>query len=115
MSEQRNMISSNYNQPSNLPNATAVLVLGIISILGGLCYGVLGLICGTIALILANNDRKLYNSAPELYSSASYGTSNSGRICAIVGLCLGLLWVVFFIVIAIFFGSLSWEAMRHAR
>ena len=80
MNDQRDLISPNYDQPANLPNATAVLVLGIISIPGGLCYGLVGLICGTIGLILGNNDRKLYNTAPGLYSRASLSTSNAGRV-----------------------------------
>ena len=39
------------NQQS-LPNATAVLVLGILSLLTCICYGLPGIICGIIALIL---------------------------------------------------------------
>jgi hypothetical protein len=101
MSEQRDLISPQYNQQSNLPNATAVLVLGIISILGGLCYGVVGFICGIIAVILGNKDRKLYFGAPELYSAASYGTSNAGRVCAIIGICLGSLWIFFYLLMAV--------------
>jgi len=97
MSDQRDLISPNYNQPTDLPNATAILVLGIVAIIGGLCYGILGLICGIIGLILANNDRKLYNSAPDLYSQASLSNSNAGRICSIVGISLGTLWVLIFV------------------
>ena len=115
MSDQENLITPNYNQPANLPNATAALVLGIISILGGLCYGILGLICGIIGLILANKDRKLYNTAPGFYSAASLSTSNSGRVCSIIGLSLGALWVVFYIVMIILVGTMSFESMRHLR
>ena len=35
-----------------LPNSTAVLVLGIISIVGCIFYGVPGLVCGIIAIFL---------------------------------------------------------------
>ena len=43
-----------FSQPfgqQQLPNATAVLVLGIISIVGCFCYGIIGLILGIIALV----------------------------------------------------------------
>ncbi len=50
--------------PANLPNATASLVLGIISIVGAFCYGIVGVICGIIGLVLANKDRKLYQAFP---------------------------------------------------
>jgi uncharacterized membrane protein len=113
MSEQQNLITPNYNHPNNLPNATASLVLGIISIIGGLCYGVVGLICGIIGLVLANKDRKLYNSSPELYSAASLSSSNSGRVCSIIGIVLGGLWILFYLFLIIMFGTLSMEAMRN--
>ena len=45
------------NQPQRpLPNATAVLVLGIIAIVGCFCDGIPGLVCGIIALVLAGKD-----------------------------------------------------------
>ena len=50
-----------------LPNATAVLVLGILSILTCCCYGVIGLILGIVALVLASRDMKLYFENPESY------------------------------------------------
>lgn len=112
MSEQQNLLTPNYNQPSNLPNATASLVLGIISIVGAFCYGIVGVICGIIGLVLANKDRKLYQSAPELYSQSSYSTSNAGRVCSIIGLILGGIFLLIIIIYFIIFGSLFMEAMR---
>ena len=38
----------------NLPNATTSLVLGILSIVTCLCYGVIGLPLGIIAVVLGN-------------------------------------------------------------
>ncbi len=106
--EQRDLITPNTNfggqQP--LPNATGALVLGIISIVGSFCYGVPGLVCGIIGLVLANKDRKLYNSAPELYSAASYGTSNGGRVCSIIGIVISSLFLLLIIVYLIIFGAL---------
>ena len=116
MNEQQNLINpQQYNQPANLPNATASLVLGIISIVGSLCYGLVGVICGIIGLVLANKDRKLYESAPGMYSSSSYSQSNSGRICSIVGLVIGAIFLLLIIFYFIIFGSFIMEAARHSR
>lgn len=112
MSEQQNLLTPNYNQPANLPNATAALVLGIIAIVGAFCYGIVGVICGIIGLVLANKDRKLYQSSPELYSQSSYSTSNAGRVCSIIGLILGGIFLLIIIIYFIIFGSLFMEAMR---
>ncbi len=95
-----------------LPNATAVLVLGIISILGCSCYGILGLICGVIALVLANKDLQLYNAEPGAYTPGSYSNLKGGRICAIIGLIISLVYIVI-IVIAI--ATIGFEALRHPQ
>lgn len=70
----------------NLPNATTVLVLGILSIITSLCYGVIGLILGIVALVLAKKDRALYSQNPEEW--LNYDQLNNGRTCAIIGVCL---------------------------
>lgn len=95
-----------FNAQQNLPNATAVLVLGIISIVSSFCYGIIGLICGIIGLILASKDRKLFQSAPELYAASSFGTSNAGRTCCIIGVIISSLIVLLVVVVLIFFGSM---------
>lgn len=87
-----------YSNQQQLPNATVVLVMGILSIV--MCF--IGLILGIIGLVLANKDLKLYNSGPELYSSTSYSNLKTGRICSIIGLilngCLALFYIVFIII-----------------
>ncbi len=94
-------MKSNYSQ-QNLPNATTALVLGIISIVATVCYGI-GIICGIIGLVLANKDRRLYASSPELYTSSSYGTLNAGRICSIIGVVLSALYIIAIILFVAFF------------
>lgn len=74
-----------------LPNATAVLVLGILSILTCICYGG-GLIFGIIALVLAAKDVKIYRLTPENFTN--YQSLNVGRILAIIGLVLSILMIV---------------------
>jgi hypothetical protein len=86
-----------------LPNATTVLVLGILSIV--LCF-----ICGIIALSMAAGDKRLYDENPELYTSSSYELMRAGRICSIISLCIlgaGLLFFLFMMVFAISVGSIN--------
>lgn len=86
----------------SLPNATAVLVLGILSIITCFCYGVLGIILGIIALVLASKDKTLFMSAPDTYTQNSFKNLNTGRICAIIGVILSVLYLIIIIgVIAI--------------
>jgi len=75
-----------------LPNATAVLVLGIVSIVTCCCYGIIGLIIGIVALVLAGSDMKLYRQDPERYSD--YNNLNIGRILAIIGTVLSSVVVI---------------------
>ena len=82
----------------NLPNATAVLVLGICSIVGCLFFGLPGLVCGIIALVLSKKDRVLYFSNPVKYGE-SFKLSNAGRVCAIIGTCLSGLYFIYYMVI----------------
>ncbi len=113
--EQKDLLSpmTNQNIQQNLPNATGALVLGILSIVGSFCYGVIGLICGIIGLILANKDKKLYREAPELYSPSSFATSNAGRTCSIIGIVLSALIIVFVMFVFIFaFGTMTWFSTR---
>lgn len=74
-----------------LPNATAVLVLGILSILTCICYGG-GLIFGAIALFLAASDMKLYRTAPESFTN--YQNLNIGRVLSIIGLILSIIMII---------------------
>lgn len=87
--------------PVNLPNATAVLILGIVSILACCCYG-LGLIVSIIGLILYNKDKKLYNQNPSMYSN--YSTLNTGRILCIIGVVFGVLYLLYMFFIIQLFG-----------
>jgi hypothetical protein len=104
MDYQSEQLNSGLGAQQPLPNATAVLILGIISIVGCFCFGGLGLISGIIALILANKDLRLYRANPAAYTPASYSNLNSGRICAIIGLCISLLSTIYILIMIIKFG-----------
>lgn len=116
-------VSQQFNQANNnpqfgqqsLPNSTAVLVLGIISIVGCICYGIPGLICGIIALVMAGKAKKMLTENPTLYSESSVKNMNAGRICAIIGTILSALYFLFFVVYLVIVGSvvssMPWESM----
>jgi len=103
-----------------LPNATAVLVLGIISIALCWCYGIIGLALGIIALVMAGKSKKLYEENPSFYTPSSFNNLKAGRTCAIIGLSLSSLYVIviiiyFFIVGAAIFslGSFPWDELNY--
>ncbi|ASK30219.1 hypothetical protein CEY12_08885 [Chryseobacterium sp. T16E-39] len=79
-----------------LPNATTVLVLGIVAILGSCCCnGIVGVICGLIGMNLFNKDNALYQKDPSLYSD--YDNLKVGRILCIIGLVIGILSLAYMI------------------
>ncbi len=98
-----------FNRPQvALPNATAVLILGIIGIVTCCCYGG-GAILSIIALVLASKDMKLYKANPYMYTKGSYNNLNAGRICAIIALAFSVLYIVMMIIIV---GTVGWEALN---
>ena len=107
----------NYGIVQSLPNSTAVLILGILSILTCCCYGVIGLVLGVVALILSKRDRAAYAANMSYYTESSFKNLNAGRVCAIIGLILNIL-VILISIIAI--AILGWatvsdqDALREA-
>src|SRR3954468_22652629 len=69
-----------------VPNSTEVLVLGILTIVICWCYGIVSVILGIVALVLASEGEKKFRLNPNMYSSTSYKNLRAGRTCAIVGL-----------------------------
>ena len=94
-----------------LPNSTAVLVLGICSIVFG-CFFV-GLILGIIGLNMASKGRKMYNNNPELYDG--YGALNAGWIMSIIGTILGGLYVIYWIVAVALLGGVGFSLFNLLR
>lgn len=81
----------------DVPNATAILVLGIVSIVGCFCWGIVGLGCGIAALIMASKALGDYNQNPAAYTQSSFKNVNAGKICAIIGTILSALALLSFI------------------
>lgn len=95
-----------FSNQIDLPNATAVLVLGILSIVTCFCYGLPGLICGIIALVLAGKSMRMYEEEPEAYTISSYNNLKAGKICAIVGVSMAGLIFLAFLAYIIFIGTI---------
>lgn len=89
----------NYGIQRALPNATPVLILGILSIVTCCCYGVIGIILAIIALVLSKKDRALYAANMSLYTEGSFKNLNAGRVCAIIGLILNILLLLMVVVL----------------
>ncbi len=102
---ENNLNNSGTQMQLALPNSTAVLVLGILSIIGCWCYGIFGLILGVIGLVLGKRDMQLYQQNPNAYTASSYGNVKAGRICSIIGVAGGGAYILFLIVYVIIYGA----------
>lgn len=117
-------INQNYSNPVMqlpLPNSTGVLVMGIISIALCWCYGIVGITLGIISIVLANKSKKLYKAEPEKYTLGSYKNLQAGYICAIIGLSLSALYLVFIIIyflivgaaLSTAFSTFPWDSVNY--
>jgi len=97
-------------EQQKLPNATLILVFGILSIVTCCCYGVIGLVFGIIALILANKALRLHAENPERYEGAQ--TVKTAKILAIVGIILSGIYLLMSIWAISFFG---WDALQDPQ
>lgn len=103
--------------PINLPNSSAVLTLGILSIVLCWCHGILGMIMAIIALVLANRDLALLESNPDMYTQNSINNVKTGRTVAIIGLILAVAFLFILIISLIFLGFnfalFPWEMIEE--
>ncbi|MES2589375.1 MAG: CCC motif membrane protein [Bacteroidota bacterium] len=95
---------TNFSGSKTLPNATGSLVLGIISIATCWLYGIPGIICGIIAIVLHSKDKRVYNEDPVAYQQ-SFKNSKAGFVCGIIGLSLSLLFLIYIIVVLALVGT----------
>ena len=93
-----------------LPNSTAVLVLGILSLVFMCMYGG-GLILGIIALVISSRAKKKYFSHLGKYSLSSYKNMRAGRPCAIIGVSLSAVFALFIVLYFVFVGALIGGAL----
>jgi len=84
---------------SRLPYGTAVLVLGISSIALCCCYGLPGIMTGTIALILYRRDKKIYDKDRQRYDN--FENLKTGKTLSIIGISISSLYLLYLIFAAI--------------
>ena len=92
-------------EKQNLPNSTLILILGILSIIGCCCYGVIGLILAIITIVLAKKATETYLVSPELYSG--YQNVKTGKILAYIGLALSVIYILLIIGMLVFYGGME--------
>jgi len=104
----------NYIQPP-LPNSTAILVLGILSIV--LCCGFVGVILGIIALAMSGKANALYMANPNYYSLSSYKNMKAGKTCAIIGTILSglsiIYWIIYVVILGAAISQMPWEHLSR--
>jgi len=85
----------------SLPNSTATLVIGICSLVFGCLF--VGLILGIIGIAISSSGKRLYLQNPNDYSG--YGALNAGRIMSIIGLILGAIVTLYYIIVVLIIGA----------
>ena len=97
-------------EKQQLPNATLILVFGILSIVTCCCYGVIGLPLGIIALVLANKATAIYAANPELYTG--FQNVKTGKILAIIGIILNGIYIIYAIWL---FSTVGFEGIQQIQ
>ena len=98
-------------EKQKLPNALAVLILGIISIPACCVYG-LGLVFGIIALVLAKKDTALYLANPEGYDN--YSNLKTGKLLAIIGIVINVLAIAITVGMFVWLGAVILSGDQQA-
>ena len=106
----------NFGGPKkDLPNATAVLVLGIVSLVFTLLSCIfspvifVGLITSIISLAISPQAVRMHRAAPNQYNG--WGNVQAGRIMAIISLSLFGVALLFFLIVVLFYGAAFSAAM----
>lgn len=94
-------------EQQKLPNATLILVFGILSIVTCCCYGIVGLILGVVALVLAQKATTIYSENPDAYSD--FKNVKTGKTLAIIGIILSVLSLIYYIGVIAYFGLESMQ------
>lgn len=114
---QQSQPTQGFQIQQTLPNSTAILVLGILSIVICWCYGLVGLVLGIIALVLSSKSRALYFSNPDQYTLVSYNNLKAGRVMSIIGICLSAIYLIilliYILVIGAAFSLIPWEMYNN--
>lgn len=86
---------------TTLPNSVATLILGICSLLFGCLF--IGLILGIVGLAISGKSKRLYFQKPKEFSG--YGMLNAGRVMSIIGIVVGSISLIYYIVAVLILGA----------
>lgn len=92
--------------PQTSGKAIASMVLGIVSIVTCMFYGLPGIVCGTIAVVLARKAEVAIQVGEAPVTSR--GMAKAGRVCGWVGISLGIVYLLLVVAyFVLFFGILA--------
>lgn len=101
-------------QQEQLPQASTILVLGILSIVFSGLLGV-GLVLGIVALVLASRSMQTFGANSARYLPSTVSSVRAGKVCAIVGTCISGLYLLYALVALVFLGGwlavFPWDAL----
>lgn len=96
------MMETTQKTRRDIPDATTVLILGILSLIFSFSCGIIGLILGIVSVVMASSQRRIYQAAPDDYTENSLKNLNAGRVCGIISICFSA--IAFVMLILIFCG-----------
>lgn len=74
--------------------------MGIISIVTFCCcWGIFGIVLGIIAIVMSVSAERTYRENPDLFTLGSYKNMRAGKITAIIGLSISVVWAIAQIII----------------
>lgn|SRR5688572_29953096 len=90
-------------QQSN-SKAVLALVMGIISIVLS-WVPIIGTVLGILAIVFANQSKRLIAENPDLASTK--GMTTGGLVTGIIGLCLSVIYLIYWIFAIFFFAAVA--------
>jgi hypothetical protein len=97
-----------------IPNASVVLILGIIALIISFFNSLVGIVAGVVSLVMARNAEQLYTQTPRLYTLSSYSNIRSGRTCAIIGIVIAILKIILIgIILGLLGAFIPWDQITH--
>jgi hypothetical protein len=97
-----------------IPNASVILILGIIALIISFFNSLVGIVAGVVSLVMARNAERLYHQTPRLYTLSSYSNIRSGRTCAIIGIVIAILKIILIgIILGLLGAFIPWDQITH--
>lgn len=97
-----------------VPNASSVQLMGILSIVFTFFFVIAGLILGIIAIVQARKAEEIYNANPNMFNPYSLNKVKTGKTCGIVGVVFsGLAIVATIIIIVILVSAAVYYRTNH--